>query len=136
MSARDALNAYVVHESDEDQAEFERRLDAFAAEVVAERDAQIIAWLGKKAREYKGNRAESASDVLARMASKISRGAVRPTPTGGQAPAPYDHGTGGSPCADCGHDWFLHRHWDGTCRVCSCERYGRPVPAPQPGAGS
>ena len=49
----------------------------------------------------------------------------------GQAPAPYDHGTGGSPCADCGHDWFMHRHEDGTCRVCSCERYDRPAPAPQ-----
>lgn len=69
-------------------------LDAFAAEVVAERDAQIIAWLGKKAREYKGNRAESASDALARMADKISRGAVCPTPTGRQASAPQPHRCG------------------------------------------
>ena len=58
--------------------------------VVAERDAQIIAWLGKKAREYQGRsgpRVESASDALARMADKIARGAVRPS-TAGQAPAP------------------------------------------------
>lgn len=47
----------------------------------------------------------------------------------GQAPTPYDHGTGGSPCQGCGHDWFMHRHKDGTCRVCTCERYARPTGA-------
>nr|WP_192963608.1 hypothetical protein [Streptomyces sp. W9] len=36
MSARDALNAYVAHESDADQAEYEKHLDAYAAEVRAE----------------------------------------------------------------------------------------------------
>lgn len=36
MSARDALEAYMVHESDEDAAEYGRRLDAYRAEVLAE----------------------------------------------------------------------------------------------------
>lgn len=50
------------------------------AEVIAERDAQIIAWLRKKAAE-EGTRNKSArvrATVLYRIAGKLSRGAVRP----------------------------------------------------------
>ncbi|MFH9389820.1 helix-turn-helix domain-containing protein [Streptomyces albidoflavus] len=36
MSARDALNAYVAHFSDADQAEYEKRLDAYANEIRAD----------------------------------------------------------------------------------------------------
>lgn len=49
-----------------------------------DRDMEIVRWLGKKAREYEHQRnlpryrCEEASDVLARMASKIVSGAVRP----------------------------------------------------------
>lgn len=49
------------------------------AEVIAERDAQIIAWLAKKSHEYgvsnRENRAKS--EAVGRMADKLSRGAVR-----------------------------------------------------------
>ncbi|WP_405769170.1 hypothetical protein OG539_32545 [Actinacidiphila glaucinigra] len=51
------------------------------AEVVAARDAEIVAWLVKKAREVRAtpkSKQESPADTLARMASKIQRGAVRP----------------------------------------------------------
>lgn len=82
MSARDELYAYgtaafdtgvppVVHE----------QLTKLIDDVIAERDAQIIAWLGKKAGEYRGlprSRQENAADAIARMADKLSRGAVRP----------------------------------------------------------
>lgn len=38
MSTRDALEAYFIHESDEDAAQFVARLDAFRAEVLREAD--------------------------------------------------------------------------------------------------
>ena len=47
--------------------------------------ADIVAWLSKKAREYGGvSRTESAADALWRMADKVSRGAIRPTPARGE----------------------------------------------------
>ncbi|MFG2722681.1 hypothetical protein ACGFW5_30945 [Streptomyces sp. NPDC048416] len=49
-------------------------------EVRAERDAEIITWLIKKAREYRstGSRQhELQAEAIERMASKIQRGAVR-----------------------------------------------------------
>lgn len=46
-------------------------LDELAAEVVAERDAQFVAWLVKRSRE------DEHGDVIARLASKVARGAVR-----------------------------------------------------------
>jgi LPS sulfotransferase NodH len=55
-------------------------LDAFRAEVIAERDAETIAWLGKKAREYRSTgRKQDAlqADAIDTMASKLKRGAVR-----------------------------------------------------------
>ncbi|MER6515177.1 hypothetical protein [Nonomuraea sp. NPDC001636] len=55
-------------------------LEAEQATAIAERDAQIVAWLGKKAREYGESDRESRAKAEAvwRMADKISRGAVRP----------------------------------------------------------
>ncbi|SEC02131.1 hypothetical protein SAMN04490357_0982 [Streptomyces misionensis] len=52
--------------------------------VIAERDAEIMRWLGKKAREYRatGSRQHALqADTIELMASKISRGAVRPDNT-------------------------------------------------------
>lgn len=55
----------------------------------ADRDAEIIAWLVKKAGEYGSTRGrqESTGDVLCRMADKISRGAVRPAAGAGSVVA-------------------------------------------------
>lgn len=54
-------------------------LEAERGSLVADRDAQIIAWLGKKAREYGESNRESRakSEAVRRMADKLSRGAVR-----------------------------------------------------------
>ncbi|MFC8267756.1 hypothetical protein ACFUIZ_18795 [Streptomyces cinereoruber] len=61
-----------------------RELDAYRAEVIAERDAQTVEWLTKKAGEFgRSNRdARAASDAVARMADKLARGAVRDDETG------------------------------------------------------
>lgn len=50
--------------------------------------AEVIDWLAKKSHEYKGvtDRQETSSEVLARMADKLSRGAVRARATA-KAPA-------------------------------------------------
>ncbi|MFC7817622.1 hypothetical protein ACFUTR_23610 [Streptomyces sp. NPDC057367] len=52
--------------------EAEGILDAYRAEVVAERDTQFVAWLLKRSRE------DEHGEVIARLASKVQRGAVRP----------------------------------------------------------
>lgn len=46
--------------------------------------ADVVAWLSKKAREFPTarHRQESAQDAIARLASKVSRGAIRPTEGG------------------------------------------------------
>lgn len=83
-------------------------LEAQAAKVVADRDAQIIAWLVKKSAEYRGNTRESAADALARMADKLHRGAVRPpVPT---VPRPRRFFSG-SPLED-QHDSPLHHTYE------------------------
>jgi hypothetical protein len=98
MSARDKLYAYagtpcVLPESMLDEA-----LDAYRTEVVAARDAEIMRWLGKKAREYRasGRRQDAQlADVITLMASQISRGAVRPNNTllpAGVAPRFFEPG--------------------------------------------
>lgn len=54
---------------------------AVYAEIRGERDAEIIAWLGKKAAEYRaaGSRDQKLqANAIDTMASKIWRGAVRP----------------------------------------------------------
>jgi hypothetical protein len=48
------------------------------AEVVAERDAETVAWLTKKAREFRANGETTQADTAALLASKVQRGAVRP----------------------------------------------------------
>ncbi|MEV8623365.1 hypothetical protein [Streptomyces sp. NPDC051079] len=54
------------------------------AEVIAERDAQVVAWLVKKAAEYGSSNRDSrtAAEAVGRMADKLSRGAVRDDETG------------------------------------------------------
>jgi hypothetical protein len=47
----------------------------------AERDTEILYWLGKKALEYRTQHDTVRADVIDLMASKISRGAVRPDNT-------------------------------------------------------
>jgi hypothetical protein len=67
------------HDDEDAKTQAERLLDLHDAEVVARRDAQIIAWLAKKAAEYgtsnRENRAKA--EAVGRMADKLSRGAVR-----------------------------------------------------------
>lgn len=55
-------------------------LEAERVRLVADRDAQIIAWLGKKAHEYGYSNAtkRAQADAVARMADKLRRGAVPP----------------------------------------------------------
>lgn len=56
-----------------------KRLRADRAEIIAERDAQIVTWLTKKSREYGDNNRENRAkaEAVGRMADKLSRGAVR-----------------------------------------------------------
>ncbi|MFJ6239059.1 hypothetical protein ACIQH0_33825 [Streptomyces griseus] len=63
-------------------------IDAYRLAVIAERDAQIIEWLTKKAHEEGTSNKErrTRADVLFRMAGKLSRGAVRPPLSKGPAP--------------------------------------------------
>lgn len=94
MSARETLNRWVEamqilcgHDDNPGRTRREgyseqrqKMLDAAYAEVRAERDTQFVAWLLKKAREYPTSpaRQENAADAIARLASKVARGAVRP----------------------------------------------------------
>lgn len=81
-----------------DSDRVDRLLAGHRAEVVAERDAEIMRWLGKKAREYRatGSRQDAVrADTVGLMASKISRGAVRPNNTrlpAGIAPTFFEPG--------------------------------------------
>ncbi|MFD7868004.1 hypothetical protein [Streptomyces sp. NPDC059783] len=55
-------------------------IDAYRLEVIAERDAQIVMWLEKKAAEEGASNKDSRvrATAIYRMADKLSRGAVRP----------------------------------------------------------
>lgn len=74
------------------------RLDEYLDAHRAERDAEIMRWLGKKAREYRatGRKADrERADLITVLASKISRGAVRPDNTrlpAGVAPRFFEPG--------------------------------------------
>ncbi|MFJ8923927.1 hypothetical protein ACIREK_31170 [Streptomyces sp. NPDC102415] len=89
MSARDDI-ANVLWESvpsstdDEAKGRAGQMLDAFRVEVIAARDAQIIAWLEKKAREEGSSNKDSRvrATAIYRLADKLSRGAVRPPLSG------------------------------------------------------
>lgn len=80
---------YIVQCVREGGSMYEDDARAFLAEhdahVRDERDAEIVRWLGKKAREYRakggGLVTEAAAEVIGLMAAKISRGAVRPNNT-------------------------------------------------------
>lgn len=63
-------------------------VDLHHAEVIAGRDAQIIAWLEKKAREEGTSNKDSRlrATAIYRMADKLSRGAVRPPLSGAPIP--------------------------------------------------
>jgi hypothetical protein len=87
-----ALGSAQLLQTPEAGAEVERlqkRVAELEREVVAakaERDIEIVVWLGKKAREYRstgGQQHRLQADAVDVMASKIARGAVRPAGTGG-----------------------------------------------------
>ncbi|WKD36561.1 hypothetical protein [Streptomyces xanthophaeus] len=62
--------------------------------VVANRDAEIVAWLGKKSREYgtSNREARDKAEAVWRMADKLRRGAVRqPHEDGYVSPLHQDH---------------------------------------------
>ncbi|MEU8723569.1 hypothetical protein [Streptomyces antimycoticus] len=99
------------------------------AEVLREAKAEVVAWLGKKASEYRatGTRQREA-DAVSIMASKVARGAVRcflSEATEGQAPSSSPAVASlGTPCGACGHS----RNWhDGACVAgqteCGCPRF-------------
>ncbi|MFP3116368.1 hypothetical protein [Streptomyces sp. Iso 434] len=83
MTARSALHAVVQHASDADEAEFNRRLDAYAAEVrgaaLQNAKAETVAWLAKKAGEHRarGRQYAKQADIISVLASKADRGAIR-----------------------------------------------------------
>ncbi|MCX5202412.1 hypothetical protein OG897_13265 [Streptomyces sp. NBC_00237] len=83
MSARESLIGFALAALPNEPSftKCEELADAFRTEVIAERDAQIIAWLEKKAREYGDNNRENRAkaEAVGRMADKLSRGAVRDT---------------------------------------------------------
>jgi hypothetical protein len=86
MNARDELYAFATAAFKETGVpplveEFlTKLLDNTRSEAIAERDAQIIAWLEKKAREEGTSNKDSRlrATAIYRMADKLSRGAVRP----------------------------------------------------------
>ncbi|WP_097964904.1 hypothetical protein [Streptomyces sp. or20] len=89
MSARhDLLAAVSFNDAANAGSTPEELVDAHRLEAIAERDAQIIEWLLKKAREEGRSNKDSRTrgDVLARMADKLSRGAVRPPLSRGSDP--------------------------------------------------
>lgn len=92
MSAREQLGSMVRTDRGDmnvySQPEVERALDAYRAEVIADRDAQIIAWLVKKAAEEGSSNKDSRvrATAIYRLADKLSRGAVRPPLSKGPEP--------------------------------------------------
>lgn len=100
MSARyNLLAAIRFNDAVNAGSEPEELVDAYRLEAIAERDAQIIEWLLKKAREEGRSNKDSRTrgDVLAQMADKLSRGAVRPPLSKG--PDAVDYGIRLSPDA-------------------------------------
>lgn len=81
MSARNSLiYSYAPVYAEGHRARFEELLDAVETEARAERDAEIMRWLGKKAHEYRATghvKDALRADTCTQLASKISRGAVR-----------------------------------------------------------
>lgn len=101
-------------------------LEAEHSSLVAARDAQIIAWLGKKAREYGESNRESRakSEAVWRMADKLSRGAVR-QPLGAPADTEDEYRYCGADLGRTEFPFTCHR------RVAHKGPHGeRPDPAP------
>ncbi|MEU9792939.1 hypothetical protein AB0E27_20315 [Streptomyces sparsogenes] len=82
-------------------AELRQKLDVLRTEVLAEAKAEVVAWLGKKAREYRstgGAQHALQAEAINTMASKVDRGAIRlflddagkVTPTGGEITQPAE----------------------------------------------
>ncbi|MET9055496.1 hypothetical protein ABZW50_30545 [Streptomyces bacillaris] len=89
MSARDELLAAIsFNDAANAGSTPDELVDAHRLVVIAERDAQIIEWLTKKAHEEGTSNKErrTRADVLFRMADKLSRGAVRPPLSKGPDP--------------------------------------------------
>ncbi|MBD3549807.1 hypothetical protein [Streptomyces sp. JV180] len=89
MSARDNLLAAIsFNDAVNAGTTPDELVDAYRLAVIADRDVQIIEWLGKKAREEGASNKErrTRADVLFRMADKLSRGAVRPPLSKGPGP--------------------------------------------------
>lgn len=91
MSARDALREYVHLLADmwtpasQTDKRVERLYTAVRTEVLAEEGllpkADVVAWLTKKAREFRAigtKQGQAQADAVAAMASKVEHGAVRP----------------------------------------------------------
>ncbi|MGW4834701.1 hypothetical protein [Streptomyces globisporus] len=89
MSARDELLAAIsFNDAANAGSTPDELVDAHRLAAIAERDAQIIEWLAKKAHEEGTSNKErrTRADVLFRMADKLSRGAVRPPLSKGPDP--------------------------------------------------
>ncbi|MGW3298419.1 hypothetical protein [Streptomyces rubiginosohelvolus] len=89
MSARDnLLDAISFNDAANTGSTPDELVDAHRLAAIAERDAQIIEWLTKKAHEEGTSNKErrTRADVLFRMADKMSRGAVRPPLSKGPDP--------------------------------------------------
>ncbi|SCD60996.1 hypothetical protein GA0115253_1011311 [Streptomyces sp. Termitarium-T10T-6] len=89
MSARDNLLAAIsFNDAANAGSTPDGLVDAHRLAAIAERDAQIIEWLTKKAHEEGTSNKErrTRADVLFRMADKLSRGAVRPPLSKGPDP--------------------------------------------------
>ena len=67
-------------DADAREADLDRLLDAYRAEILAEAKVETVGWLVKKAREYRSTGSKQhalQADVIASLASKMDRGAVR-----------------------------------------------------------
>lgn len=78
-------------------AEENERLRARVAELEADRNRDVAAWLDKKAREYRSTRGREhalQAEVLERMADKVRRGAIRPLENPHDSPLHHDYRLG------------------------------------------
>lgn len=73
MNARDEIVHYIGEHGGVQPHIVDSLLDAYRAE----RDTEVVAWLTKKAREFRANGETVQADTAALLASKVERGAVR-----------------------------------------------------------
>ena len=82
MSARDALNAYVAHESDADQAEYEKRLDAYANEIHVKAIREAANMLVGQLPDSTGSAPKAWTDAIEHLraaADDIEAGEAKPS---------------------------------------------------------